>query len=245
MAEDFQTVEVPDAQDLTGCISTLERHMTNEVSQWREENQDGKIVVDVTGGTKCMSAAIALVTRRWQCTFRYVGGERRTKEGLGVVEDSHERIFEYSKPLDALGFVAVEDALIFCSKANYSGAAEVLSSAAFRSESEPVQKSLKRFAQLCEALAAWDRFDFKCAQDSLQHLERRESELQAVLAQHCVSKILQSLQAWRIRLSALRQGSATQEILEELLANAERRVREGRFDDAVARFYRALEAMGQ
>ena len=245
MTPPHEIVQVRDAQDFTSCIEDMERELSGRVSEWLQDS-DREVVVDVTGGTKCMSAAIALVARRWNCTFRYVGGDRRTKEGLGVVEDRAERIYHYANPMDELGFAAVEDALALCSRSSFGAAADLLAAASRRSKRDPVTGRLKALAKLVRALSKWDLFDFSGTLGELQHLERRPQDLEAVLSRSCVSKIIDSLPAWRKRLQILMKGNqVTVELIEDLLANAQRRCDERRHDDAVARYYRATEAIAQ
>ena len=50
------------------------------------------VIVDYTGGTKTMTAALVLATVSRGFRFSYVGGTRRTKGGLGVVESGSEEI---------------------------------------------------------------------------------------------------------------------------------------------------------
>jgi CRISPR-associated protein (TIGR02710 family) len=58
--------------------------------------------------------------------------------------------------------------------------------------------------------------------------------------------IARNLPAWRHRLETISGATvATLELVEDLLANAARRRQEQRFDAAVARIYRAFEAMSQ
>jgi len=56
-----------------------------------------------------MSATLGIVARRWRCVLRYIGGETRTRNGMGVVEDSSKKVFHSNNPLDELGYQAAED----------------------------------------------------------------------------------------------------------------------------------------
>jgi CRISPR-associated protein (TIGR02710 family) len=242
---DFKIVTLPNAQDLSGCVDTLDKKLLPLVAELRGESQEFGITVDVTGGTKCMSAALALVARRWVCTFRYIGGDSRTKDGLGVVEDTSEQVFEHANPLDLLGHDAVEDALTLCHKASYGAAADVLRTARERSSDEVVRKRLGALHQLTQALAHWDLFDFKKAKAQLERFERQEAELAATLHPASARHVMENVADWRLRLETLRKEQVSRELIEDLLANAMRRRLERRFDDAVGRLYRAIEAMAQ
>jgi hypothetical protein len=57
-----------------------------------------EVVVDFTGGTKAMTAALTLATVGNGFTFSYVGGRERSKEGRGVVTTGSERIVRRRDP---------------------------------------------------------------------------------------------------------------------------------------------------
>ena len=99
---DFLTVSDP--QNLTLCVQELDRRLTLHCADWKSRGPDSHdVVVDPTGGTKCMSVALALVARRWPCAIRYIGGASRNKGGLGIVEDNAEVVYEFPEPLEWLG----------------------------------------------------------------------------------------------------------------------------------------------
>jgi hypothetical protein len=73
----YDSFELPDGQDLASCLDRF-RQLTPEVSAWAARGPGFQVVVDFTGGTKCMSASIGLQASRWPCLFSYVGGGERT-----------------------------------------------------------------------------------------------------------------------------------------------------------------------
>ena len=50
-----------------------------------------------------MSAAFGIQASRWPCMFSYVGGNERTKDGLGIVVSGSEKVFHQTNPWDSLG----------------------------------------------------------------------------------------------------------------------------------------------
>ncbi|MGH7227535.1 MAG: hypothetical protein ACRELF_30350, partial [Gemmataceae bacterium] len=105
----YDILELPDGQDLARCVDRL-RELTPDVEGWLARGDDFQVVVDFTGGTKCMSAALALQAHRWRCRFSYIGGQERTKDGVGVVVSGKEQVLHMHNPWDALGYQAVEEA---------------------------------------------------------------------------------------------------------------------------------------
>lgn len=69
----YYLFELPDGQDLASCLDRL-RQLTSKVAEWVARGGAFRVVVDFTGRTKCMSAAIAVHASRWPCLFSYVGG---------------------------------------------------------------------------------------------------------------------------------------------------------------------------
>ncbi len=61
--------------------------------------QSHEVMVDYTGGTKVMSAALILATTGHPFLFNYVGGDfrDRDKNGLGTVVDGKEKMFSEMK----------------------------------------------------------------------------------------------------------------------------------------------------
>ena len=84
------------------------------------------VIIDYTGGTKNMSAAVVLATVSYGFVFSYVGGIERDKEGVGIVINGKEKIYHGINPWD---FLAVEEkrkiAILFNS-CQYQGAKNLI-----------------------------------------------------------------------------------------------------------------------
>lgn len=241
----FDTLVLPDAQDFAGCVEKI-RESNHEVTRWLARGEGFTVVVDFTGGTKCMTAALALHAHRWACRFSYVGGAERTKSGVGVVVSGSEKILHTQNPWDALGYQAVEDFVFLFDQGDFDPAVVCLTSA-FRKVTDPARKGeLAALKTLAEAYAAWERFDHKKAANLLGNLAKQLNNLRAIFPAHRVDGLMQQVAAHAQHLEALSaRRCVTRLLVVDLLANARRRANEGRFDDAVARLYRATEALAQ
>lgn len=241
----YDFLELPDGQDLAACVDTL-RQLTPAVEEWLGRGDDYQVVVDFTGGTKCMSAALALQAHRWRCLFSYVGGSKRTKDGVGVVVSGKEQVLHAHNPWDALGFQAVEEFIALFDQQAFAPAA-ALSERAKRNVSEPSRKrELNALNLLAAAYDAWDRFDHQGAMNKLQELAKYDNDLRALLGESKAEQIRIANRRHREYLDALANGgSPSRNYVVDLLANARRRKSEGRVDDAVARLYRAIESLAQ
>ncbi len=234
---------VADAEDLAGCLRIV-RSLDEEVQDWSARGDDFQVVADLTGGTKCLSAALALEARRWRCQFSYVGGERRTKDGMGVVESGAERVVQFANPWDVLGYQAVEDAVTVFNHGGYAAAAHLLDGAIMNTGQPEVKRELATLKALVDAYAAWDRFDHKTAKTKFADALKNRNDLKAMFADapSLISRI-ESHQKCVARLAD--SGDPTIAWVQDLLDNARRRAAEHRYDDAVARLYRAIEALAQ
>jgi CRISPR-associated protein (TIGR02710 family) len=242
----YDIVIVPDHQDLSGCVETLRRELDPAVRTWRARGPGYAVVADFTGGTKCMSVALGLVARRWDCQFRYVGGTERSGGRVGAVINGKEQIIYGQNPWDALGFEAAEQAATLFNAGDCAAAARLLESAKRRTAAPHVTRALASLEALAAGFAAWDRFDHRAARARLQDAARNSHDLVWFFGAARAAALRLDVESWLGRAPAPgEQPRPTLELLADLLANARRRMRELRFDDAVARLYRAIELMAQ
>lgn len=240
----YEVKQIPDAQNLTACV-TLIRNLSSEVHQWVALGPEYRVVVDFTGGTKCMTAALALVAHRWPCTFSYVGGTQRDKGNVGVVVSGKEHVLNFQNPWDVLGYQAVEEAVTLFNNGSFAAAALVLDAPIRSIESLSGKRTLATLKALAELYVAWDRFDFKGAADKLQDVLKNANDL-CSLFPTTFQSLEQTLQEHFHRLNTLQEATGpSNELVGDLLANACRCARRQRYEDAVARLYRATEALAQ
>jgi CRISPR-associated protein (TIGR02710 family) len=241
----YDALELHDGQHFASCVERM-RQLTPEVERWLRRGEHFQVAVDFTGGTKCMSAALVLQAHRWRCLFSYVGGSERTKEGVGVVVSGREQVLHTQNPWDALGYQAVEEATALFDQGALAAASTLLGHA-LRNIQDPARKrELNALKTLAETYDAWDRFQHKEALNKLNDLQKSDNDLVAVLGRDRADKLRAQTAVHRTWLGKIRDHSGpTRELVIDLLGNALRRRREGRYDDAVARLYRALEAIAQ
>lgn len=241
----YDLLELPDEQDFTSCVEHL-RSLTDEVRAWVARGDGCQVVVDITGGTKCMTAAMAIQASHWPCLFSYVGGKERTKDGVGIVVSGSEIVRHAQNPWDALGHQAVDDFVVLFDQHAYLAAANV-AAATMRRVSRPDRKrELSSLEQLAKALEAWDRFDHATTKNLLESVNKSANDLRAALGPTRGDRVLAGAAQLVTHLRQLGEAPPpSRHHVLDLLANAQRRKDEGRFDDAVARLYRALEAIAQ
>jgi CRISPR-associated protein (TIGR02710 family) len=199
-------------------------------------------VVDYTGGTKVMSAALALAAASQRVRFAYVGGTRRTKEGLGTVESGSENRRLEVNPWQLF---AVEEKRRIAQHFNGHQylAAETLLSELLPSLPGPDRSLLEPIALAARAYGAWDRFDHNRALKALPGAREKLEERSRAAGSTEYDVLVQTMRDNVETLGALKKRRES--LAGDLLANAERRMEEGKFDDAVARLYRVVEFLGQ
>jgi len=239
--------EITDHQDYSGAVNEL-RSLDSRVESWVRDHPSSEIIADFTGGTKAMSAALALIAGRWPCHISYVGGTERTKHGVGVVVSGREQILHAQNPADALGLVVLDIALALLRNHAYAAAHTTLQGSLQRI-SEPTRKAeLGAVTIYAGALVDWDRFQHKDALNKLRDLPKHHHNLEAAVGPIRAREILGTAKRLQAHLEAVVEAGAgrpSRALILDLLANARRRLDEQRWDDATARLYRAIEATAQ
>lgn len=240
-----RTIPVSDAQDLSGCVEKV-RELDREVTEWLNRGASYHVVADFTAGTKCLSAALVLHARRWRCWFSYVGGTSRNKDGIGVVETGSEQLFHHANPWDALGFQVIEECAAVFNRGGYSAAAGLLEDALHNLADPANRRTLATLKSLVEAYALWDCFNHAGATRSFKDARKNRNDLGAIFPFVDLQAMNTRLDCHLNQVSQLANAQGPEKVLvEDLWQNAQRRAREGRYDDAVARVYRTFEALAQ
>ncbi|MEM2941697.1 MAG: TIGR02710 family CRISPR-associated CARF protein [Thermoproteota archaeon] len=234
----------PNAELLTDCYSELSRKLPHILEKW--EVNPSEIYVDYTGGTKTMSVALALATIENSCFYSYVGGDERSKGGVGVVVDGKEKMWFLENPWDEIAFSEKREASILFNKARYASAAEVLERCVERvsKEKKPFFKAL---TEMVRGYELWDSFKHKQAKVKLY----KSRDVIAAFASGSERKEFVNLvqridENIRFLENFDSKTISSRFYFLDLLANARRRANlEKKFDDAVARLYRAIEVLAQ
>lgn len=235
-------IVTPNAELLSESYMHLVKKLPEMMEKWELDPRD--ICVDYTGGTKTMSVALALATADQSCCYSYVGGGERSKGGVGVVIDGNEKMHFLENPWDEIAQVEKREACILFNKARYATAADVFGKCV-----ERVSKDQKPFFRaLYEMVTGYDLWDRFKHSEARKHLFKCRETLTALSSEKKEMKsLVRQLETNIEFLEALLSGNKPSILYyRDLLANAKRRADlEKKFDDAVARLYRAIEVLGQ
>ena len=151
-------------RSLGDCYRALRDHLPSKLAQWGLSPQE--LLVDYTGGTKSMSAAIVLATIEQAHRYSYVGGVERDKGGVGVVLGGRERMHYIQNPWRE---VAREErkciSLLFATARYETARQEIQGMLAHVEDGE--KEFWQAMAVLVEGYGDWDNFNPRSAKNKL------------------------------------------------------------------------------
>ena len=231
-----ESVRIKEIDDFNVCYTESLRIIERE----RKKFGNATLIVDYTGGTKSMSAGLAAAAMDVPDILLCV--MRGLRADLQQVLDGTQRV-RLSRT--EATYVRRQEKLLepLLKRYDYAAAKELveqlMSTPDLPAETE---ERLQRLVTLCQALDAWDKFDHAKAANLLEPY--RKDFYPCILFLEKIQRSLSLLKGEVGACSLLRRMHGF-EAVEDLLLNAERRAHQQRFDDAVARLYRAIELTGQ
>lgn len=229
--------EIKDPEDIDDVFTSCENAL---FYLFRKGFSASEIVVDITSGTKVMSAAIAaLAILHKLYSITYVGGGRRN-EG-GIVMQGTEKPKEL-KPLRILYKHELDAVKDFFSKYQFYTCDIMVDDLIKRFiDLEEESESINDIKRIINGFISWERFDHKKALEYFSDVKHRDVGIQ----KEYLGKIIDDRKTEAAKYPSLRGKVPTRHLIVDLFQNAERRAEEGNFDDAVARLYRCMEMVGQ
>jgi CRISPR-associated protein (TIGR02710 family) len=253
--QDHETITLSDEQSLVSCVRDVLRELPGILAMWGIS--DKTVLCDFTGGTKVMSAALVLAMTHFGVRYTYVGGTSRTKNGLGVVENGKERLLRLENPWDMLAVPELAHAADLFNVCQFQAMRDIAEETARRMD---IRKPFfEMLATVAEGYNLWDGFQYRQAHDRLRRAQNLLRNLGALADCAPLRSFLAGLSGNIAFLDRVqcdvqpyvaasgsargipRDTDAGQAFLLDLVANAKRRAASGRYDDAVARLYSAME----
>jgi len=208
-----------------------------------------EIMVDYTGGTKVMTAALLLAALGRSFRFNYVGGSLRDKNGLGPVVKGHEIMFAQASPWAVFAEEERRQIVTLFNCRRFSAVIEIITGCD-RDIPPKIKDYFGFILPLAKGFLFWDQFSHKAAQRNLEEgMAALEKYVRTWLANE-LELFLESSRTCRSYLDDLLEKTGGTEMFDhslvrDLINNARRKIADKRFDDAAARIYRALELYGQ
>lgn len=221
--------------DINSIYEELEKQLVPKVKAITKEERAYEVIANYTGGTKSMSIALALLAIYQDGWDLQLNTATRTnviridrgdfplpinKINLNYKMERHifnelMRKFYYDEILERVEKFLTERTLI-----------------------ENYKNELRNIRQILRVLTLWDKFEHKMALEELESLSKglpRESSMKDFLNKYLI----------RLKEILGQKKSHGYDRVIDLMHNAKRRVTQEKYDDAVARYYRAVEMMAQ
>jgi len=214
-------VQLEHIDDIHHCFSDIRV----EYEKLVKEDPDVDIILNNNSATKSMTSAmmsLALLTHR---TILFIDG---TRNAHGAIIPGTERIVSQTL-YPIYDEMLVERAIQYFNHNQFSYAIQEMSTVCLHQQKED-------YRQLFMAYDLWDRFEHGKANDLLSKVEYPGRNKEQFKNNQRFLQIL-----FRSSNKTLRYLC----VLVDLINNAERRFDDGRYDDAVARLYRAFELIAQ
>lgn len=244
---DHEFVVTRDEQNIGDCVSVLLSEIPKAMKKlgldfyWPD-------IVDYTGGTKTMSAAVVWASSKFECEFNYVGGTERTKAGLGIVMDGKEANITLQNPWNSIAYFELNDALKLFNTGQYSNAAELFKAIRAKITEEKHQRVFTLLGEIFEGYAMWDMFNHKDASRLIGKNVKTLIDI-AENEKFYLPNLVSFAEEVKTNFEFLQKISPNRlspEIIDDLLANALRRAElEKKYEDATARTYAAIEKIAR
>ncbi|ARU61776.1 CRISPR-associated protein [Tumebacillus avium] len=227
-------------------ISEAYKKISEQVTLLQTAHPHATIIIDITGGTKSMSAAGAMVASDLNLEVSVVTGVRTNLEKVDALSEARLQnygVIELSRDIKRI------QERFACR--DYPAAVELCSEVlrdADRKSSREVEEmqlipNLEKLQKFANAFKEWDEFEHDKAVDLLQIIGRDAVEWKIFGEKVATAKrLMQGYYQDRTRAVEKKVGF---EVVYDLFFNAVRRGEQQKFDDAVARLYRTLEVLEQ
>lgn len=240
---EFKHFTTDNHEDLTSCYEAA-RKACNWVKNKIKSKKD-KLIVDYTGGTKVMSAALVLATVDCGCKFSYVGGRKRNKGGLGVVITGSEEVREERTPWEVLKVEKRKEFALLFNKYQFRAAMEIGQSL-LEQAPKGEKEVFKVWNSLAEGYYLWDIFKHNEARakikSALEGLRGYYKFGEKKELPDFITQIGENLSFLSMLVKGKERDNA---LIQDIFNNALRRIEEGKYDDATMRLYRTLEKVMQ
>lgn len=234
-------VKIKELDDPNACyVESLEL-----LSKLRRKYPEAQIIADYTGATKSMSSGLVLAAMDTQGVILGVQAGLRTDREKVVHGTQFTRLTYSHVPIVNRQSWGIADLM---RRFDYPAAILILEDILATPDLVPaIAAPMQIHLALARGLNAWDRFDHATAWDLLQPIRAQHVELVKFL-----EAVVWSRRRLEPRFEELMSNKTTAkpkghgyELVQDILLNAERRAAQGRYDDAAARMYRAVEMLAQ
>jgi hypothetical protein len=218
--EAYRVLELDDPDDLPAIYAACR----DALRQMAADAPNARLIADYTGGSKTMGVGLALAALDTDWQLSLVKGMRT--DLIRVIDRT--QMAGLVNTWEVLAHQRMEEARRLFNAFAYKSAGEILEGILRqRPVSQELEHTIRTWVVYCRGFDAWDRFDHGQAVQLLETVPGQGID-------------------WRfLKTLAGQAGANGYAAVLDLVLNAERRASRGRYDDAVARLYRAIELLAQ
>ena len=219
--ESYEVNEISSPDDIQSVFREI-RPMMEEIRKKHEY-----VAVDHTSGTKAMTSALAMLGVLYEANVLCnVVGERRK----GLVQRGTESL-RTVQPVFAIMEKRMQTAIGFFNRCQYDSTLSLLDEIKKITAERTIIDRVNKLKVASTAYSTWDRFNHEKALENLVRLKAREFDAN----KRFLGMLIRTKDEEKARF-----------YIADLYSNALRRGDiEGKYDDAVARFYRIIELIAQ
>lgn len=213
--DDYQFITIAEADRFEECFQKIRQEILNHPNE--------EIIIDYTSGTKTMTMSAAIASVLYHKKLTLVSGERGEN---GLVLSCTEEIKTQSlySVYDELLMGKLKEAF---NQYRFETALGILKEMVHVENREDYQNLLKAYNH-------WDKFNHQDAFDLIKKIDSSQGDEKSfAMNKEFIGTLVNSRNLKEFYLLA------------DLIKNAQRRCQEGKYDDAVARLYRAVEFIAQ
>lgn len=223
-------------------------------------NKPKKLYIDFTGGTKAMSAAVAMAGAVIDVQLIYVGTNDYLVD-FRKPNPGSETLYYITNPLAVFGDLEVEKAIALFGEYNYSGVKDSLQILKENVPDPNIRQEMNFIYLLAEVYEAWDGLDFESAYQYVRELNRQIKRDMQLYPQFLMMDFYGRLKEQEEILMSLSEipfyarNRRNSEILKKkkliislmftICQNAFVREEQGKYDMATLLYYRLLEMIEQ
>ena len=222
-----------------------------------ELENEFNIIGDFTVGTKPMVAGLVMACIDKNCNYVYLGetDEDSRHDGMGPVKSGQEKTKNQENPYENYAINEFRSGREFFDKYQFIAANENFTNAELKLKYSDLKERSKIFVKIVRFYDAWDKFNDnlddiainKYLQDVILNKINSKDSLKDYFENE-IPDFYEQMKKNKIFLDKKISPKTSKSIdyyLPDLLNNAKRRICEGKYDDAVARLYRAMELISQ
>ncbi len=220
-------------EDVEAIFKTMCEEITKLITHGYEPSN---IIADFTTGTKPMSAGLVLAAVKFNLgRLKYIKVERDSEKK--VIEGT-ERMITF-EPVGIFSSYTIHTAIDFIKKYRFESAIEMLNSIKLELLNPEDKNLVEYLKHIAEAYSYWDKFDHIKFWGTYKNAKFENPLLQQF-------RVNEETCEWVHKIGEYKKNGELKEyMIIDLVNNARRRMEEGKYDDATARFYRTIEMLAQ